>query len=92
MKHDDDEPHDGETTSMNDEPLPGDASVNENEPPAPVVVEEPVVSCTETDFNAMLGSFNDLVLHVVVDHVADDDDGGDGDPHARVGRYEVPAP
>jgi hypothetical protein len=67
--HDDDEP------SMKEEELP---------PPAPV--EEPVVvGYSEADFENMLGSYNELALHVVI---GDDNDDDHHEPRPRVGRYE----
>lgn len=82
---DDDDP------SANDEPavnadMPDGASENSDVPAAPAPTEEEpvVVAFSEADFDAMLGSFNEIALHVVIGG----DDDHDDRPRARVGRYE----
>jgi hypothetical protein len=68
---------DDETTSMNEEAAP---------PAEPASIEEPAfVRYSATDFEAMLGGFTDVALHVVLGGGDDDDDHR---PRARVGRYE----
>jgi hypothetical protein len=74
MPPDDDEP------SVNEE-----ERVMDDEPAAPVAVEEPaVITYSAADFEAMLGGYQDLALHVVLG----DDDDHDDLPRRRVGRYQ----
>jgi hypothetical protein len=67
---------------------PDDPSVNEDPPDETTSSNEEaapsaIVEFSSADFEAMLGSYQDLALHVVL---GDDDD--HHRPRARVGRYE----